>query len=205
MERVALPINRYPGEINPYPSNSSGLRSWKSKGNQKSWSMVPIPTLAWSWSRRPEVPFLMEWKKCRPIIPGHEVEKKEVAWKGGALEVERFFLSKFRIKMDLISSLLFALHSLSIYQSVKTEFRIWQLLMEFSFFLEVTEFFIYFRNLFQIWRNWYRREIFLFLLLAFFWLLTYTSLVGFGCQFQILNQNWSIEVLKLEVEAWVQS
>lgn len=131
MERVALPINRYPGERNPYPSNSSGLRSWKSKGNQKSWSMVPIPTLAWSWSRRPEVPFLMEWKKCRPIIPGHEVEKKEVAWKGGALEVERFLISKFRIKMDFISSLLFALQNFSFYLSVKTEFRIWQLLMEF--------------------------------------------------------------------------
>jgi len=47
------------------------------------------------------------------------VEKKEVAWKGGALEVERFFISKFRIKMDLISSLLFSLLYriyLSIYQ-----------------------------------------------------------------------------------------
>jgi hypothetical protein len=59
------------------------------------------------------------------------VEKKEVAWKGGALEVERFLISKFRIKMDLISSLLFALQNLSFYLSVKTEFRIWQLLMEF--------------------------------------------------------------------------
>ncbi|GKA28637.1 hypothetical protein Tco_0714882 [Tanacetum coccineum] len=71
------------------------------------------------------------WQERRPIIPGHEVEKKEVAWKGGALEVERFLISKFRIKMDLISSLLFALQNFSFYLSVKTEFRIWQLLTEF--------------------------------------------------------------------------
>nr|GEX54304.1 hypothetical protein [Tanacetum cinerariifolium] len=56
-------------------------------------------------------------------------EKKEVAWKGGAMEVERFLISKFRIKMDLISSLLFALQNFSFYLS--SEFKIWQLLMEF--------------------------------------------------------------------------
>ena len=148
----------------------------------------------------------MEWKKCRPIIPGHEVEKKEVAWKGGALEVERFFISKFRIKMDLISSLLFSLLYriyLSIYQ--------WRLNLGFG---------NYWWNSFLL--SWSDRILYLFqeflsdmtelispwnlsFFIAFFWLLTYTSLVGFGCQFQILNQNWSIEVLKLEVEAWVQS
>ena len=77
MERVALPINRYRGERNPYPSNSSRLRSFKSKGNQKSWSMAPIPTLegleveadaqrclSWWNERNADLSFLvMKWKR----------------------------------------------------------------------------------------------------------------------------------------------
>lgn len=198
MERVALPINRYPGERNPYPSNSSRLRSWKSKGNQKSWSMVP-PRRAWSWSRRPE----FSWWNERNADPGHEVEKKEVAWKGGALEVERFLISKFRIKMDLISSLLFALQNFSFYLSVKTEFRIWQLLMEFL------PSFLKWQNSLFISGIYFRYDGIDIAVKSFFFYCLLSSdslriLHSLG-SFQILNQNWSIEVLKLEVEAWVQS